>query len=248
MKNITLNQAGQWLKYSENPLAKILFVKIRAIRQAEIPAPLFVVMPLYYTYCFLRTLFTTLTRLFFWTPLLKGRCHTVGHHLYLFGGLPFISGPLRISLGDNCRVSGHTTFSGRTCARQAPELRVGNNVDIGYMTTIAIGQRVDIGHNVRIAGHALLAGYPGHPLDTEARAAGYPETDDQVGDIILEDDVWLASNVSVLAGVRIGKGTVVATGSVVTRDLPAGVLAAGIPARVIRHLDKSANKTNSAIL
>ena len=244
MINISLNKTKQWLKRSETPLAKGLFTQLKSICRFEIPAPRLVVTPLYFIYCSLRTLVTTLTRIFWWTPLLKGRCDSVGHNLNLFGGLPFISGALRISMGDNCRISGHTTFSGRTCAQQMPELRVGNNVDIGYMTTIAVGQRVEIGNNVRIAGHAFLAGYPGHPLDAKARAAGQPETDDQVGNIILEEDVWLATNVSVLAGVRIGRGTIVATGSVVTRDLPAMVLAAGIPARVIRHLDNPENKKN----
>jgi len=244
MINISLNKTKQWLKRSETPLAKGLFTQLKNICRFEIPAPRLVVTPLYFIHCSLRTLVTTLTRIFWWTPLLKGRCDSVGHHLNLFGGLPFISGALQISIGDNCRISGHTTFSGRTCAQQIPELRVGNNVDIGYMTTIAVGQRVEIGNNVRIAGHAFLAGYPGHPLDAKARAAGQPETDDQVGNIILEEDVWLATNVSVLAGVRIGRGTIVATGSVVTRDLPAMVLAAGIPARVIRHLDNLENKKN----
>jgi len=244
MINISLNKTKQWLKRSETPLAKGLFTQLKSICRFEIPAPRLVVTPLYFIYCSLHTLVTTLTRIFWWTPLLKGRCDSVGHNLNLFGGLPFISGALRISMGDNCRISGHTTFSGRTCAQQMPELRVGNNVDIGYMTTIAVGQRVEIGNNVRIAGHAFLAGYPGHPLDAKARAAGQPEADDQVGNIILEEDVWLATNVSVLAGVRIGRGTIVATGSVVTRDLPAMVLAAGIPARVIRHLDNPENKNN----
>jgi len=237
MRNISLNKTKQWLKHSDTPLAKILFAQIKTMRRLEMPAPRLAVAPVYFIYCFLRTLVTTLTRILWWTPLLKGRCDRVGRNLNLFGGLPFISGLLKISMGDDCRVSGHTTFSGRTCARKTPELRIGNNVDIGYMTTIAVGQKVEIGNNVRIAGHAFLAGYPGHPLDAKARAAGQPETDDQVGNIILEEDVWLATNVSVLAGVRIGQGTIVATGSVVTRDLPAMVLAAGIPARVIRHLD-----------
>ncbi len=58
-----------------------------------------------------------------------------------------------------------------------------------------------------------------------------------MGDIILEDDVWLATGVSVMAGVRIGRGTIVAAGSVVTHDLPAGVLAGGIPAQVIHSLE-----------
>lgn len=245
MRILTLNQTKQWLKHSKTPLAKTLFVQLKTLRQFEMPAPRFVVAPLYSLHCFLRMLTTTLTRILWWTPLLKGRCDTVGRNLNLLGGLPFISGALRIHIGDHCRVSGHTTFSGRTCARQTPELQVGNNVDIGWMTTIAVGQRVEIGNNVRIAGRALLAGYPGHPLDTEARAAGAPETNEQVGDIILEDDVWLATNVSVLAGVRIGQGTIVATGSVVTHDLPAMVLAGGIPARVIRQLNQLSNKTSS---
>ena len=115
-------------------------------------------------------------------------------------------------------------------------LIVGNNIDIGWMTTIAVGTKVELGDNVRIAGRALLAGYPGHPLDPKARALGLSETDDQVADIILDNDVWLATGVSVMAGVRIGQGTIVAAGSVVTRDLPAMVLAGGIPAKVIRSI------------
>ncbi|WP_413701779.1 acyltransferase [Psychromonas sp. KJ10-10] len=63
-----------------------------------------------------------------------------------------------------------------------------------------------------------------------------PETDDQVGDIILEKDVWLATGVSVMAGVRIGTGSIILAGSVVSKDIPPMVLAGGIPARVIRSL------------
>jgi len=245
MRSLTLNQTKQWLKTSQSPFVQILFKKLKALRLFEIPAPRLVMSPVYSGYCTLRTVLISLTRIFCWTPLLKGRLNSVGRNLYLYGGLPYISGPIQIRLGNNCRVSGSTTFSGRTCATQLPELHVGNNVDIGWMTTIAVGSRIDIGNNVRIAGRTLLAGYPGHPLDAEARAAGLPETDEQVGDIILEDDVWLATGVSVTAGVRIGHGTIVATGSVVTRDLPPLVLAGGIPARVIRSLDPSNDKKSA---
>ena len=117
-----------------------------------------------------------------------------------------------------------------------PELVIGDKY-IGWQTTIAVGRRVVLGKNVLIAGRALLAGYPGHPLDATDRSAGLPDTPDQVGDVVIEDDVWLATGVTVTAGVRIGRGTVVAAGSVVTRDLPAFVLAGGIPARIIRQLD-----------
>lgn len=75
-------------------------------------------------------------------------------------------------------------------------MTIGNNVDIGWMTTLAIGQKVGIGNNVRIAGRAFMAGYSGHPINAERRALGEPDDDNQVGDIILEDDVWLATGVT----------------------------------------------------
>ena len=242
MRAFNINQLKQGLKHSDKPLARGIFSVLKATRGLSLPAPRLITTPLYYAYCGTRSFLSTVTRLFWWTPLFKGRLDQVGAKLYLYGGLPYISGPVQIEIGENCRVSGHTTFSGRSCAPSAPRLIVGDNVDIGWMTTIAVGGKVVIGNNVRIAGRALLAGDPGHPLDAKSRAAGLPETDDQVGDIVLEDNVWLATGVSVMAGVHIGCNTIVAAGSVVTHDLPANVLCGGIPAKVIRELDILSNK------
>ncbi len=54
------------------------------------------------------------------------------------------------------------------------------------------------------------------------------------GDIVIEDDALLGVAVIVLDGVRIGKGAVIGAGAVVTRDIPAGAIATGVPARVVR--------------
>lgn len=54
--------------------------------------------------------------------------------------------------------------------------------------------------------------------------------------ITIEDNVWLASNVTVCGGVTIGHDSVIGAGSVVTKDIPAGVFAAGNPCRVIRPI------------
>ena len=167
--------------------------------------------------------------------MLQSRLAAPAARLHLYGGLPLILGPLRLSLGADCRLSGQTTLTGRAGGEQ-PELIVGKNCDIGWQTTIAVGRKVVLGDNVRIAGKAFLAGYPGHPLDAAARASGLPDEDSQIGDIVLEDDVWLATGVTVSAGVTIGRGTVVAAGSVVTKNLPPGVLAAGAPAKIIRKI------------
>ena len=233
---LVLANTKRWLKTSQNPFARNMFILAKRIIHFDIPAPGFIVSPLYTLFLFVKTSWQNFIRIFFWTPLFKGRLKQCGNSLYLYGGLPYISGPVNIKLGDNCRISAQSTITGRSSASSPPLLKVGSNIDIGWMTTIAVGSKIVIGDNVRIAGRALLAGYPGHPLDAEARAAGAPETDDQVGDIILEKDVWLATGVSVMAGVTIGAGTVVAAGSVVTHDLPPGILAGGIPAKKIKDI------------
>jgi len=55
--------------------------------------------------------------------------------------------------------------------------------------------------------------------------------------IIVEDDVWLATRVTILKGVRIGRGSVVAAGAVVTKDVAPYTLVGGVPARLIRSLN-----------
>jgi maltose O-acetyltransferase len=87
---------------------------------------------------------------------------------------------------------------------------------------IAIGDDVQIGPNVQL----LTA----HPLDAGLRRAKWEAAEP----IVIGDNAWLGGGVIVLPGVTIGEDTVVGAGAVVTRDLPAGVVAVGNPARVIR--------------
>ena len=232
----TITQLRQWVKKRNSPLARSTYHTVMALRHIEVPLVRPIHSLLYRLHHLLRCLIASVMRIGYWTPLFRTRVEGPVRRLFLYSGMPQLLGPLRIRIGADCRISGHTTFSGRSSAPLTPLLAVGDNVDISWQTTIAVGNMVVIGNNVRIAGRCFLAGYPGHPLDPEARACGLPETDDQVGDIILEDDVWLATGVSVMAGVTIGRATVVAAGSVVTHDLPPGVLAAGVPARVIRRI------------
>ncbi len=90
---------------------------------------------------------------------------------------------------------------------------------------ITIGDDVQIGPNVQ-----LLT--PIHPLEADIRRAGWESAEP----IAIGDTVWLGGGVIVLPGVTIGADTVVGAGAVVSRDLPAGVLVVGNPARVIRSL------------
>ncbi len=233
---ISASALRKWVKGRETPLARMIYTSLMKLRSMSFPVIPGVHAGLYAAHRSIHGLIANIARVLWTTPLFQSRLTRPARRLYLYGGIPLVLGPVRISLGDDCRISGQTTISGRTSSRIAPELSVGRNCDIGWQTTIAVGDKITLGDNVRIAGRAFLAGYPGHPLDPQARASGAPDTDDQVGDIVLEDDVWLATGVTVCAGVRIGRGAVIAAGSVVTKDIPAGVLAAGVPARVVRAI------------
>lgn len=226
----------RWAKARETPLADFVFRAVTGMRCAAVPVIPGLHHALYALDRGTRAAVANAVRILWNTPLFQSRLTAPAPRLNLYGGLPLVLGPVRISMGPDCRLSGQTTISGRGAGASAPELIVGANCGIGWQTTIAVGRRIVLGDNVRIAGRALLAGYPGHPIDAADRAAGRPDTEDQIGDIVLENDVWLGTGVTVSAGVRIGRGSIIAAGSVVTKDIPPGVLAAGVPARVIRPL------------
>ena len=93
------------------------------------------------------------------------------------------------------------------------------------------------------ANHALgsLSTYPFPIFFTEWGLDGRQVTEawDNKGDIVLGNDVWVGYEAVILSGVTIGDGAVIAGGSVVTRDIPAGVLAAGVPCRPIRPITEA---------
>jgi len=225
-----------WLKKSETPLAKKMMFIINRIRFLEVPTISIIHKSLYWLHISISNSIKNIMRIFYWTPMFKSQLSKSGKRFYLYSGMPLVLGGLKISIGDDVRMSGISTLCGRSSNAGKAELIIGNNVDIGWQNSINVGVKVIIEDNVRLAGKVLLSGFPGHPLDAEKRAKGLPEEDHQVGDIVLKKDVWLATGVTVMAGVTIGEGTVVAAGSVVTHDLPAGVIAAGMPAKVIKQI------------
>jgi maltose O-acetyltransferase len=90
---------------------------------------------------------------------------------------------------------------------------------------IRLGEACQLGTGV----HVVTAT---HPVDPEPRRLGWESAEP----ILIGDNVWLGSAAVVCPGVTIGEDTVVGAGAVVTRDLPAGVVAAGVPARVLREI------------
>ncbi|MCR9257703.1 MAG: acyltransferase [Alphaproteobacteria bacterium] len=226
-----------WIRRRETPLADFLYRTAKTIQSTDIPVVPGLHSGLLKCHLLITGLIGNFSRVFYYTPMFRSRLDGTHRSLHLAGGgMPLVTGPVEITMGDRCRLSTALTISGRGAGKTRPQFIVGNNVGIGWQTTIAVGTRVVFEDNVRLGGRAFFAGYPGHPIDADARAAGLPDTEDQIGDIVLRKNVWLGTGCSISAGVEIGEGTIVAAGSVVTRSLPPGVLAGGVPARVIRPL------------
>lgn len=111
-------------------------------------------------------------------------------------------------------------------------VRVGDNVFINAGLLILGGGLVTIGSDCLIGPDVRLY-TPNHALNPRLRREGWERS----LPITLEDNVWLGGSVVVCPGVTIGRDSVIGAGSVVTKDIPSGVLAAGNPARIIRPLD-----------
>lgn len=100
---------------------------------------------------------------------------------------------------------------------------------INYNCVILDTSPVQIGAGAFIAPGVCLS-CAGHSLDPQQRSLGISTS----APITLEEDVWIGANAVICGGVTIGKGAVIGAGSVVTRDIPAGMVAAGVPCRPIR--------------
>ncbi len=230
-----------WAKRGESPLARRVFRVGDALRRPQLPVWRPLHLRLYHLHLAVTGLIRWGLQAVWFTPLFQARLEHVAPALQLTNGMPQILGPLAIQLGRNCRVNGASTWTGRATAGETPRLEVGDNVTLGWRGVVSVGSRVTLGSNVLLASDVHIAGYPGHPLDPIARAKGLPEAEEQVGDVVIEDDVWIGAGCFINAGVRIGRGTVVAAHSVVTKDLPAMVVAAGVPAKPIRPIYQDAD-------
>jgi acetyltransferase-like isoleucine patch superfamily enzyme len=111
-------------------------------------------------------------------------------------------------------------------------LVVGDHSNIGPYCYIGCSGHISIGNNVMISPRVSIyaENHVFDHTDTPIKSQGVKKEN-----VVIEDDCWIASNSILLAGVTIGKGSIVAAGSVVTQDVPPYSVVAGVPARVIKN-------------
>lgn len=107
-------------------------------------------------------------------------------------------------------------------------IHVGNNFYAGYNCTILDMAEVRIGHDCMLGPNVGIytAGHSIEPLNRNKTGYSWP--------ILLGDNVWIGGSSVILAGVRIGNNSIVAAGSIVTKDVPANPIVAGNPARIVK--------------
>ncbi|HTF96312.1 MAG TPA: sugar O-acetyltransferase [Cellvibrio sp.] len=121
-----------------------------------------------------------------------------------------------------------------------PNISVGENFYANHNLIILDGAPVTIGDNVFIAPNVGLH-TAGHPIDADRRNKGL----EYALPITIGNNVWIGASVTIIPGVTIGDNTVIGAGSVVTRDIPADVVAVGNPCRVLRKItEEDARREN----
>ncbi|MDX1935129.1 MAG: acyltransferase [Capsulimonadales bacterium] len=154
-------------------------------------------------------------------------CSRIGLGTCVWGDVR-IANSGRIDLGERVRLRG-THVPIELAAVDGGALLIEDGVYINSGTSIAAANEVRIGRNVAIGNYVLIMDSDFHNVD-DHRQAG------KSAPIVIEEDVWIAARVTVLKGVRIGRGAVVAAGAVVTKDVPAYTLVAGVPAKPLRKV------------
>jgi acetyltransferase-like isoleucine patch superfamily enzyme len=104
---------------------------------------------------------------------------------------------------------------------------IGDGTFVNAESQILAKSRVSIGQGCAIAWQVQIVDYNGHSIEQSGNPDAAP--------VAIGDHVWIASRASVLAGVTVGEGAIIAAGAVVVRDVPARAMVAGVPARVVRE-------------
>lgn len=146
-----------------------------------------------------------------------------------------------ISIGDYFYFSSgdainpiSSNLQGAIYLENRASLKIGNNVGLSS-TRMWIHDCVTIGDHVKIGACVLITDTDAHPMDYMARRVSNEGT--KSAPIVIEDDVWIGAHSIILKGVTIGARSIIGSGSVVTKNIPADCVAAGNPCKVIKTLN-----------
>jgi galactoside O-acetyltransferase len=137
--------------------------------------------------------------------------------------------PDHMYFGNKCSIGSGSFFTA-----EGGELIVGDgtNFNVNVHINASIGGTISFGKNCLVGPDVLLrtANHKFNLPDVPIKLQGH-----SFADIIIEDDVWLGAKAIILSGVHIGKGSVIAAGAVVNRDVPPMAVVGGVPAKILKY-------------
>lgn len=154
-----------------------------------------------------------------------------------------------IQVGDNCRIEGRLI-----CHRKNSRIIIGSRTSIGGGAVVEALNQVVIGDDCLLSHHVTIQDHNSHPVEWKYRKddvlnwiAGRKDwTHVRQADVIIGPKCWIGTRAIILKGVKLGEGSVVGAGAVVTKSFLPYSLIAGNPAKLIRYLgNDSAEHTNA---
>jgi len=212
--------------------------------------------------------------MFGWIPTIIGiGCRGIFYRLILkMDGWAAIENTVRLRFANNIQLSNGVYLDQHTYLHACKNgIQIGENSIVMHGSILHVynfrnmpHSSIKIGKDCLIGEYSVIRGQGGVTLGdrvytspfTQILAVNHVINDPQIPiidqgitaeGIVIEDDVWIGSGAIITDGIRISHGSVIAAGAVVTSDIPPNVIAAGIPAKVIRLIEKKEPEQNKTI-
>jgi acetyltransferase-like isoleucine patch superfamily enzyme len=224
------------IRARSTPFYSLLYKLYKGFQNKNISLPIPITSLLYSERLLRQQSWYWITNKFYYEPLLRYRCTSVGKNLRTDGDIPLITGSGKIVIGNNVSIGNRGAWFLDPNLYDNPELTIGDNTSINYQVVISVECSVKIGNNCSIAGETKIFDNNSHSIYLNNNRK---MTKDDVSPVKIEDNVWIGMCCIILKGVNIGKGAVVAAGSVVTKDVQSMTLVGGNPARFIKEIKDS---------
>lgn len=133
------------------------------------------------------------------------------------------------------KIGKHTKIHPTAILRQGERIEIGDNCLINHNNVFQAGKKfakIKIGNYVHTGANVMIFAF-NHSIDDTNVPSILQDYYD--ADVVIEDDVWIGAGSVIVAGVRIGKGSVIGSNSVVTKDIPPYSVAAGVPTKIIKR-------------
>jgi acetyltransferase-like isoleucine patch superfamily enzyme len=146
----------------------------------------------------------------------------------------------KIVIGDNCDIRGELITFGH-----GGEIVIGNSSFVGERTKIWSAKKISIGDRVLISHNVNIHDNNAHPLDSNLRSEDFKhistiglQKNIDLGEkeIIIEDDVWIGFNSTIMKGVKIGKGAIIGANTIITKDVPDFAVCVGNPMQIVKYV------------